>query len=191
METVLRKLAAILLMLILLFNIGGYRIALSLLQNSSDSRLETQIDNREYDESSLVEIRVSLNMPYQERFTEFERHYGEINIDGKSYTYVMRKIEGHEVIFKCIANESKEQIRTIHNDMAKANSAIDMNNSSQKHNSSVAKNFWSEYENHHSLQPVLSAMITSSPQKACYGFFLPEFAGNTPHQPPETWAVIS
>ena len=118
----LRKTAAIFLMLVLLFNIGGYRVAIHFVQEQADLELEFRLDQSDYEESQLIEIEVALNMPYQERFTEFERHYGEIEIDGKAYTYVKRKIQGDKVIFKCIPNESREQLQTIENDLAQSNS---------------------------------------------------------------------
>ncbi|MBL7708693.1 MAG: hypothetical protein JNJ86_06450, partial [Chitinophagaceae bacterium] len=90
----MRKIIAILLIFILLFNIGGYRIVIALMQDRADQKLESLLDKSEYDESQLVEIKVSMNMPYQQRFTEYERHYGEIEIDGVAYTYVKKKIEG-------------------------------------------------------------------------------------------------
>ena len=140
----MRKTAAILLTLILLFNLCGYRILINFLQQKADTKLETRIDNSEYDESQLIEIRVLMNMPYQQRYTAFERHYGEIEIDGKSYTYVKRKIEGDVLVLKCIANQSKEELNSIKNDLVKANSNTDMDhsgkNSQQK---SYAKNLMS------------------------------------------------
>ncbi len=143
----MRKTAAILLTLILLFNLCGYRMVIDLMQQKADNKLEAQLDNSDYDESQLIEIRVPMNMPYQQRYTEFERHYGEIEIDGKSYTYVKRKIEGDMLILKCIANQSKQEAKIIKNDLAKANSNADMDhsgkNSQQK---SFAKNLLGEYD---------------------------------------------
>jgi hypothetical protein len=121
----LRKTAAIFLMLVLLFNIGGYRVAIYFVQEQADLQLESRLDQSDYEEAQLIEIEVALNMPYQERFTEFERHYGEIEIDGKAYTYVKRKIQGDKVIFKCIPNESKEQLQTIEDGLAQSNSGMD------------------------------------------------------------------
>ena len=117
------------------------------MQQKADNKLEAQLDNSDYDESQLIEIRVAMNMPYQQRYTEFERHYGEIEIDGKAYTYVKRKIEGDVLILKCIANQSKQESKIIKNDLAKANSNADMDhsgkNSPQK---SFAKNSLGEYD---------------------------------------------
>ena len=155
------------------------------MQDVADQKLESRIDNLEYDESQLIEITVAMNLPYQSRFTDFERHYGEIEIDGKSYTYVKRKIEGDVVIFKCIANKSKQELSDIKNDMARANSAIETDhNGKQQQQSSFAKNFWSEYDgqqvftlNRHSILHKSSLSV--------YTFYIPQVNSNTPHQPPE------
>lgn len=181
----MKKIAAIFLMLILLFNAGGYRLAFSILQEKASTRLESHLDNYSYDESQLVEIRVAMNMPYQERFTEFERHYGEIEIDGKAYTYVKRKIEGDIVIFKCIANESKEQLKSLQDEWAKANSDAGMNKPAPKQTHSFAKIFAPEFEQEHKFQ--LSEQIISGQKfQAYYYFTLPQPSVSTPHQPPES-----
>jgi hypothetical protein len=182
-----RKIAAIVLILLLSFNWYGYRLIISVMQDVADEKLETVLDMSDYDESDLIEIKVAFDMPYQQRFTDFERHYGEIEIDGKSYTYVKRKIEGDVVIFKCIANKTKQELKLVKNDMAKANSGLDADHpGKQQQQSSFAKNFWSEYDEQNislSLReyvPLNNILFTS------YSFVIPESAGNTPHQPPET-----
>lgn len=178
-------------MLVLLFNIGGYRVAIHFVQEQADLELESRLDQSDYEESQLIEIEVALNMPYQERFTDFERHYGEIEIDGKSYTYVKRKIQGDVVIFKCIANESKEKLQSLQNDLAKANTGIDMNNSQQKHHNLLVKNSLSEFEDIYSLQPLSRVATRTGKQTARSGFFLSEGVLNTPHQPPEDVVILS
>jgi hypothetical protein len=182
----LKKIAAILLIILLAFNWYGYRIVIAVLQHKADRKLEARLDKSDYDESQLVEIRVTMNLPYQQRYTEFERTYGEVEIDGKSYTYVKRKVEGDVVIFKCIANQSKQQLKAINNDLTKANSGVDTEHPGKQHQqSSFAKNFWSEYYG----QTALSAIdIFTAFNKAAaipYSFYIPEVDKNTPHQPPE------
>lgn len=186
----LRKFGAILLILVLLFNLCGYRIMIPLLQNNADIKLETRLDNNDYDESQLVEIRVPLNMPYQERFTEFERHYGEIEIDGKLYTYVKRKIEGDILVLKCIVNESKQLIKAAGNDWVKIASGIDMDHSgpvkSQQHNTSLAKSFWAEYDGQDAFYKLSSGVMPLKNLFATYSVLIPEVILNTPYQPPES-----
>jgi len=183
----LKKIAAILLILLLFFNWYGYRIVIAVLQDVADQKLESRIDNFEYDESQLIEITINLDMPYQERFTDFERHYGEIEIDGKSYTYVKRKIAGDVAIFKCIANKSKQELTNIKNDLARANSAIDTDHSTgkQQPQSSFAKNFWSEYDGQNIFQIQNEHTLLNTTGLSGYSFYIPEVNREIPHQPPK------
>lgn len=181
----MRKFAAISLMVILLINTCGYRLIISALQQQSDRQFDASLDNNEYDESQLIEFSVPLNMPYQERFTDFERHYGQIEIEGRSYTYVKRKIAGDVVIFKCIANQSKDQLKKIDADMTMANAANNTDRDhSEKQQSSFAKNLFSDFDDQFAHYDLNSA----SAQKSLIGdytIYFPQTTVNTPHQPPE------
>lgn len=183
----LRKIASILLIFILFFNLGGYRIIIPLLQQQSDRKLEALLDNNDYDESQLIEVRVSLNMPYQQRFTKFERHYGQIDINGQLYTYVKSRVEGDVAIFKCIANESGQQLKSIQDNMTKANSGIDMDYPGQSKQTPVsfAKNVLSDYDDQNQLQPAAPLAALSSVTLSDFSFFIPDCMTTTPHQPPE------
>ena len=119
----MKKTAAILLLLVFTLNFCGYRLMIAALSNKADHRLEALIDNNEYNDSELTELRVQLNMPYQYRYTDFERHYGQITIDGKEYTYVKRKVEGDVLVLKCLPNETKTQLNYLSNNIAQANSS--------------------------------------------------------------------
>lgn len=120
----LRKIIAICFFAILLFSTGGYHPFISLLQQKADRNLESLLDQEVYDEASLIEIRVPLNMPYQQRYTGFERHYGNIEVDGQSFTYVKKKIDGDVVIFQCIPNLSRQQLKDMRYDLTRANSNL-------------------------------------------------------------------
>ena len=181
----MRRFAAILLILILLFNIGGYRFLITSLQIKADNRLESVIDNQEYNDADLIEIRVALQMPYQDRYTDFERHYGEINIDGKAFTYVKRKIAGDVLILKCIANSSKQQLNNTSDELTKANSGQDRDNTGKKQ-ASVVKVFSGDFDDknqfcHLSLNDAYSNILAGR-----YSATLNDVLINTPHQPPKT-----
>ena len=186
----LKKFAAILLIIILLFNIGGYRFAITLLQKRTANQLEARIDKNAYDESQLIEIRVALNLPYQSRFTDFERHYGEIELNGKSYTYVKKKIDGDVVIFKCIANKSKQELNKVQDNMTLANSNQDMNNPGQQQQT-FAKNFWSEYDEQGLFQFLAPVSIINNELSNNQQLIIPRISKPTPDQPPEQAMVIS
>lgn len=181
----MRKIAAILLMLILLFNLCGYRMMINLLQQKEDARLETRLDKNDYNETDLIEMRVALNMPYQERYTEFERHYGEIEINGKSYTYVKRKIEGDVLVLKCIPNKSKQEFTKIKNDWVKANTGEDMDHpGKQSPQKSFAKSFFSEYDDQNLFQSLTGPTPFFNPAFSHTSCLLQKGIANTPYQPP-------
>lgn len=92
------------------------------LQERSAQKLETLIDEEEYREEELTEIRVPMNMPYQQRFTAFEIHYGRISIEGKEFIYVKRKVEGDVLILKCLPDHAATRLQKIRNEITSANS---------------------------------------------------------------------
>ena len=143
----MKKIAAILLIIVLFFNWYGYRIVAGMMEKKADIALDNRLDNNQYDESQLIELRVALDVPYQNNQSEFERHYGEMQIDGKYYTYVKRKIENGFLILKCIPNDGKQRIKAAGNDFFKMANGLDQNHQQDKKgNTSFAKNFWSEYD---------------------------------------------
>ncbi len=77
--------------------------------------IEQQLNNNQYDEASLIEIKVPLSVPYLSEWKEFERVDGEIEYKDVHYKYVKRKIEKGFLILKCIPNESKARIMNAKN----------------------------------------------------------------------------
>ena len=181
----MKKSIAIFFSLILLFNAGGYRVLLSALQSKADKKLEIRIDNNEYDEAQLVEIKVPLNMPYQSRQTDFERHYGEITIDGKAYTYVKKKIDGDVLILKCIRNEQKQALKKTADDLVKTNSGQDQENNSKKQNLSFLKIFGTDYDNNNQSATYSALIIIKSKLPGSYTASLSAGMYNIPFQPPK------
>jgi hypothetical protein len=105
-----RIIAAILFISVLLFNSGGYRLVMDYVETHQNSQLEIQLDEKNYDETALIEIRVPVSLPYQTDWKEFERVDGEVEFNGMHYKFVERKLVGGEMIYKCLPNENKAQL---------------------------------------------------------------------------------
>ena len=144
----LRKVAAISLICLLVFNWYGYRFVTNYLQKKADKQLEARIDVNDYYESQLIEIRVPLNMPYQNNSSDFERHYGEIEVNGEIYTYVKRKIEDGVLILKCIPNTEKQNIKNADNILFTANNGLDQEHNAKNNSplTNIAKTLLGEYD---------------------------------------------
>ena len=108
----MKKLAAILLLTILLFNWVGYRLVTGVLQQQADLKLQATVEENRYNDEDLVEIRVPLNLPYQTDWKEFQSYDGAIKVDGVDYRYVKRKIEHGQLVLLCIPNHSKTHLTT-------------------------------------------------------------------------------
>jgi hypothetical protein len=105
-----RIIAAIFFLSVLLFNSGGYRLVMDYVETHQNTQLEIQLDEKQYDETALIEIRVPVSLPYQTDWKEFERVDGEVEFNGMHYKFVERKLMGGEMIYKCLPNENKAQL---------------------------------------------------------------------------------
>ena len=139
----MKKLTAIFLIVIFLFNIGGYRLWFYFEQQRSDKNIEVLLDKEQYNEAELITIKMPLSLPYQSDTRNFERVSGEINFNGKIYKYVKRKIEKGELVLMCLPDKSKMQLEKAREDFFKNTSDYDQNLFSFKINSlnNISHNF--------------------------------------------------
>ena len=168
----------------MLFNMVGYRFVFTMLDNVASQKQNAKLDAGDYDEANLIEITVPLNMPYQSRITEFERHYGEITVDGVVYTYVKMRVDNNQLILQCIPDVNRQQIKNSENNLAKANSSQDMENTGKKHSSSISKNVISDYDNKnhtYNLAANKSLVLLSYPD---FTTAVLKASIAPPHQPP-------
>ena len=129
----MKRVLAILLLGILLFNWGGYRLLSSWLETRADSRLEANLDNNNYNESDLVSIKIAANLPYYINSPAYERVDGEINIKGVNYKYVKRRMYNDSLELLCIPNIEKTGLQNAREDFFRlANDLMSDNSSSKK-----------------------------------------------------------
>ena len=140
----MKKLAAILLLALLLFNIAGYRILFNILEQKATARLENKIDAGSYSEEQLVEVQIPLSMPYYTD-KDYESVYGETDWNGKHYRYVKRKITNNTLYLLCLPHEEKNAIVTAKNEMTKSTNDLSTDNPTQKQTPSVIKLLISDY----------------------------------------------
>lgn len=122
---------------ILLFNWLGYRLVFDYLQRHAEIEVLSKIELKDFQEDELLELRVDLQLPYYNNWKEFEPYYGEVEIDGRFYTFVKRKIEQGQLVLKCLPNYRKESIRASENHLFKV--ANGLNDDPSKPLSPLAK----------------------------------------------------
>jgi len=101
-----KKLAAILLTALLLFNWVGYRLFFGYMEAQSNQAMNARLDIDDYDEANLITIKIPVtNLPYYTNSPIFERVKGNINIDGHEYQYVEKRIYNDSLEMRCIRNQ--------------------------------------------------------------------------------------
>jgi hypothetical protein len=115
----LKKLFAIALLSIYLFNLAGYTLLFELIEYRSDQKLIAYIDKAGFSDQNLLEIKVPLQLPYTTDWKDYERYDGEIEIGGAHYNYVKRKLSRDTLYLLCLPNEGKTQIHIVKDEYAK------------------------------------------------------------------------
>jgi hypothetical protein len=136
----LRKSLSVFLLLVLLFNMVGYRAWFYYAEKQADATLEATLDNNQYNENDLITLSIPLNNPYLLEESGFQRINGEVNVDGKNYKLVKRRVTDGKLVLRCIPDTRKMVLKKAK--AALGNTSNDITNSakgSSKNN--TQKNF--------------------------------------------------
>ena len=173
---------------LLFFNWYGYRIVSDFLQERSDVQMEARLDNNDYNEAELIEIRVPINLPYHNDWTDFERYDGEVEMNGIHYKYVKRKVEKGELVLMCLPNNERQLLQTARDNFFKLVNDLQQPDSGKKSdngNSNSFKSLFSEYqqEKNNWTVALLATEATNFPVKELQ--LIPSYLSSSPEQPPE------
>ena len=144
---ILKKITALFIIILFLFNLFGYRIVVDYMQQKADAQLEASLDNNAYDDSQLIELKVPINVPYQTNWSAFQRFDGEVEVNGVLYKYVKRKVVNDTLYVMCIPNTKKMHLQSAKDDFFKISNDLLQNNSKKSDNSksNLAKIQLSDY----------------------------------------------
>jgi hypothetical protein len=143
----LRKYVSIVFLLILLFNMAGYRAWFYYAEKKADLAMEDRLDKNQYNEKELVALTIPLYNPYQLEQKTFERIDGEISFGGKTYKYVKRKIADGNLVLLCIPAAHKMMMKE--GKTSYGNAVNDMTGNGKSPSKSSLKNVNAgDYEDH-------------------------------------------
>jgi hypothetical protein len=108
--TQLKKLATILLSIILAFNLGGYLLLVDYLSYKERNKVQAIIENETYASNHLVELSVPVDLPYLSDWQGWEKHEGMVVINGVPHQFVERKLEAGHMHYKCLPNNGLKQV---------------------------------------------------------------------------------
>lgn len=89
----------------------GYHLVFEHFEAGSDRHMVERLNVNGYNPEDLVELRIPVQLPYHPNWVDYERVDGEIDIDGKHYNYVGRRMVNDTLILQVILNHDKTRIR--------------------------------------------------------------------------------
>ena len=147
----MKRLTAISFLLLLLFNLAGYQLWFYYAQQKFDTQLLARLEKESYNEEDLITLKVPLSLPYQTDWKEFERVDGEINLDGKIYKYVKRKVQDGQLILLCLPDKDKIRLQTAKQNFFKITAGVQTDAPAKKGSPPVPHSFKStvsDFEEH-------------------------------------------
>jgi hypothetical protein len=145
----MRKIAAILLLIVFVFNLFGYKLFVAYMVSNVNHTLEIALDQNNYNEGELISIKKPLNLPYYNNTKEFTRSYGEVELNGVYYKYVKSRIVNDSLEMLCIPNNVKQQLLNSKDNFAQATFDLQKDSNKKSANSGKLGSFiklLSEYE---------------------------------------------
>ncbi|MBL7698099.1 MAG: hypothetical protein JNK79_08070 [Chitinophagaceae bacterium] len=182
----MKRLTALFLAVLFLFNLAGYRLFFHYLQEKADGRYEQFLDRNKADASEMITLKVELEMPYLAENTSYERVDGEIDIDGVIYKYVKRKIHNGQLVLLCLPDQTKTKLKTASSEYFNyTNNLASHSDAKPSQKASFEKSITSDYD-----QLSLTYYIGHLPRTTTFEFsqnetFVSSEHCSLPAQPPE------
>jgi hypothetical protein len=147
----LKKLIAICILAVLLFNSVGYRLLCHFLQQSANQQMQAQIEQGNYTSTALLELSAPLHLPYSTNWTEWEKFEGDIEIEGVHYRYVERKLADGRIYVRCLPNTARQQVVNARDQFAMLAYNVNQPAKTEKHSSIFVSNYIGDYDDSSSL----------------------------------------
>jgi hypothetical protein len=140
----LKRFVSIVLLLVFLFNVGGYYLVFIGLHHRSDLLLTQKIESNQYEYDETMELKIPVSLPYPMQHNGFERINGKFEYQGNFYKLVKQKIENDTVYIVCIRDTNAERLTTTLKDYVKKTSDLPANS---KNPTSQLGKFLKDFEN--------------------------------------------
>lgn len=134
----MKKIASILLLAILLFNLLGYHFLFNYLQSNQQSQLEEQLysDNKSAEVNSKS-VKVPVTFPYYTNNKTFEPASGEINVNGTYYKVIKKRIYNDSLEIVYMIDWGKTELQSAKTDFVKQANGIETSKQGSKSNKLV------------------------------------------------------
>jgi hypothetical protein len=139
----LKKAVSIVLLLIFLFNVGGYYFVFRGLIRTSDQALIQRLDKGLYSPEETIELKIPVAFPYPMQEQGFKRLDGKFEHQGEFYKLVKHKLENDTMYIVCIRDGQQKRLEKTMTDYVKVTNELP---SSSKNTMSFMGKFLKDYE---------------------------------------------
>lgn len=106
----MKRLFAIVFLVIYLFNWGGYLLLQNYLVARADRHMNDLISQNLYDPNSLIEVKVKLNLPGIFEWPDYKNVTGQLQLKNACYNYVKLKFTKDTLYVLCVPNYEKTKL---------------------------------------------------------------------------------
>jgi hypothetical protein len=115
-----KRIAAILLLSLLLFNWIGYEVYTAILQENAAKTMMANLDENNYSDADLISFKVpAVHLSSYVNSKEFQRVDGTVDINGIQYNYVKCRYNEDSLELLCIPNRTSTSIQNAKNEFLK------------------------------------------------------------------------
>ena len=106
----MRKGLSLILLIVFLFNVGGYYVVFVGLHFQLDQQLTSRLDNDLYDVEETVELKIPMPLPYPIYSDGFERVDGKFEHKGEYFKLIKHKWEKDTLYVVCIRDHGTREL---------------------------------------------------------------------------------
>ncbi len=109
----MKKALSLFLLMIFLFNLGGYYLLFWALKAQANQELSVKLDEGNYDQDETIEIRIPLTLPYPLQSKGYERQTGQFVYNREQYQLVKQKYENDTLTIVCVKDVQNKHLANV------------------------------------------------------------------------------
>jgi len=139
----LKKLVSIALLLVFLFNIGGYYVVFYALRYQANLATHNRLETGRYSEEDISTIKIPMSIPYPVMEGVYHAMTEDFAYDGVFYKGIKQKIENDTLFVVCVRDACEKHIDDV---MTNYQKAIHDDTAKSKQSQSLVNKLLKEYE---------------------------------------------
>lgn len=183
----MKKIAAILLMFVFVFNLFGYKLWVYFAAQNASRQLAVAVENNRYSDDELIVIKKQVSLLYCNNSASYTNADGEVEMDGVIYRYVKYRIYNNMLEMLCLPNKEKTNIKKAKDDYFSVTAGLQKNSTGKNKpadNNSNKKSF-SDFELYTATKNRDFSGLHTKPYPALYALELGLLHKACVEQPPD------